>query len=280
MESPPANPIPSAPTPLLLCYFFHICGSSAQGPPPDPSDPYAILDDFADSWQKRLDPLLKIEAKIYGIQNNFDNEIRKLKDANADPTYQAVLQDISVMLRQLTDAMKADYSEALSYIIKDAKAFVKIVFEPYITAKSGFMKQAVSFVSTGPEAKKACAANLVNNYQVTELGYFAFITNFFAVFVVAGDIYYYHYYTEVIKLLKANVLSFLSYCKNPLYSSNEIKSYFELFYPDHVMLCHKSIGASITDLFNLNELCKDVFYTLNQGLLSALIQQQQLLDSC
>ncbi|XP_055600763.1 uncharacterized protein LOC129749733 [Uranotaenia lowii] len=279
MESPPANTIPSAPTPLLLCYFFHICGSSAQGPPPDPSDPFGAFDDFADSWQKRLNPLLNFESKIYGIQNDFDKAIKKLKDENADPAYQAALQDISVMLRQLTDAMKADYSEALSYIIKDVKAFFKILFEPYVTAKSNFMEQATTMVR-GTAAQKACADNAFLNHLNQELGLFAGASGSFATTVMSSHVFYYHYFTRVLEVLKASCFSLLGNFKNPLYSSDEIKSFFQMIYPSYVLLSYNSIGSSSTELFYISEGSKALFYFLNGALFSSLIEQQKMLDSC
>ncbi|XP_055604155.1 uncharacterized protein LOC129752390 [Uranotaenia lowii] len=201
------EPVPSvsspAPPPLILCYFFRICGSS--DPSSGDSGSSSFFDNFAATWQEQLDAYANFPTRIDRLQSDFDAVLASLKDANIDPVYQAALDEIARKLKQLTEAMKHDFESGLVWVPSNAKLFIKDAFESYYSSRDSFMQLANALKNSGSEAKKLCAMDFIDSIITNELSTLETATNIMpSLILLHGSIY--NQFKNVLDLTTAAII--------------------------------------------------------------------------
>ncbi|XP_055589584.1 uncharacterized protein LOC129741818 [Uranotaenia lowii] len=163
--------VPSAPTPMILCYFFHICASDNQSPQSPIDGSSSVFDGLAlgSSFQEFMEAYASVPNRLDAVQRDFDSYLAKLKAINPnDQIFQDSLLEIGVKLRQLTDAMKADYQRASVYLIQDPMQKLTELFSPWAEDRAAFIGHANGLMSSGNAAQKSCAKSTVDNFMLVE----------------------------------------------------------------------------------------------------------------
>ncbi|XP_055589585.1 uncharacterized protein LOC129741819 [Uranotaenia lowii] len=234
METPnlPEPAIPSAPTPLILCYFFHICASDNQGPQPSIDGSSSVFDGLAlgSSLQEYLDAFATFPNRIDAVQRDFDSYLAKLKASNPnDQIFQDSLLEIGVKLRELTDAIKADYQYGLIHLMQNPMPYLIEHFTPWAEDRATFVGQTNALISSGTPEQKSCAKSLVINFMSAEFNLLGEETQNFASVLAVYEFYYVmisKFFYIVVTILKVT----LNFFSNPGFSGTDMIQYFNPVY--------------------------------------------------